>query len=135
MPLSDFETEDVVLLGSVAVATAATLIDTFYGSPLFKALKIVALFLSLWLAYHRIKTSKPYFKDMSASSWNVVGQQYEIRIPKSEHKRGKCPHARCLVPGQAGGYAECFADAEVGSEGEVVVQVNSPEAIRIVIRK
>ncbi|WP_145769810.1 hypothetical protein [Denitratisoma oestradiolicum] len=135
MALSDFESEDVALLASVAIATIAAVIDTFYGSPVFKALKILSLFLSLGLAYHRIKTSKPYFKDMPESAWKAVGQQYEVRISKSEHGRGKSPHARCLVPGQTGGFAECWADAEVGSDGEVVVQVNSPAALRIEIRK
>lgn len=135
MSLSDFETEDVILLVAVAIATATTLIDTFYGSPLFKVLKILALFLSLWLAYHRIKTSKPYFKNMVASSWMAVGQMYEVRIAKSEHRRGKTPHARCFVPSQSGAYEECIANVEVSNDGEVVVQVNSPVAFRIDIRK
>lgn len=135
MALSDFEAEDVALLTSVAIATVAALADTFYGSPMFKALKILSLFLSLGLAYHRIRTSRPYFKDMSETSWKPVGQQYEIRIPKSEHGRGKSPHARCLTPRQTGGFSERWADAEVGSDGEVVVQIDSPSALRIEIRK
>lgn len=135
MTISDFEGEDVALLAAVAIATLAALIDTFYGSPIFKALKILSLFLSLGLAYHRIRTSKPYFKDFDDSSWRAVGQHYEVRVPKAEHKRGKSPHARCLVPGGAGGYTECLAEPEVVGDGEVVVQLDSPARLRLEIRK
>ena len=135
MNASDFESEDIALLAAVAIATVAALVDTLYGSPLFKALKILSLFLSLGLAYHRIKTSKPYYKDIGPSLWNAVGQRYEIRVPKSEHKRGKSPHARSLVPGSAGGYSECFDQPEVAGDGEVVVRADTPEILRLEIRK
>lgn len=135
MSISDFDGEDIALLVTVAIATVAALVDTFYGSALFKALKIISLFLSLGLAYLRIKTSKPYYKDIQASSWLAVGQHYEIRVPRSEHQRGKSPHARSLVQGQTGGYAECMDQPEVVTGGEVVVRADYPETLRLEIRK
>lgn len=126
MSMSDLESEDIALLASIAIATTAAVVDTFYGSPVFKALKILSLFLSLGLAIHRVRTGKPFYKDVSESSWVKVQSEFEVRIPRSEHKRGKFPHARCLVSNGAGGYAECFAGGDVGLDGEVVVQVNTP---------
>lgn len=135
MSTSDLESEDVALLVAVAIATVAALIDTFYGSPIFKALKIISLFLSLGLAYHRIKTSKPYNIDIDPSSWCGVGQRYEIRVSRAAHGRGKSPHARSLMKGDAGGYTECVDQPEVASDGEVVVRADTPEVIRLEIRK
>lgn len=135
MSISDFEGEDIALLVAVATATVATLVDTFYGSELFKALKILSLFLSLWLAYVRIKTSKPYYKDIQESSWRAVGQRYEIRVPRSEHKRGKSPHARSLMRGPTGGYSECMDQPEVVVGGEVMVTADYPEVLRLEVRK
>ena len=135
MSISDFEGEDVALVVAVATATVATLVDTFYGSELFKALKIISLFLSLGLAYVRIKTSKPYYKDIEKLSWRAVGQRYEIRVPRSEHGRGKSPHARSLMQGPTGGYAECIDQPEVVAGGEVVVRADNPEVLRLEVRK
>jgi len=135
MTISDLESEDVALLVAVTIATIAALVDTFYGSLIFKALKIISLFLSLGLAYHRIKTSKPYYKNIEPSSWRAVGQHYEICVSKAEHKRGKSPHARSLMQGTAGGYTECIDQPEVASDGDVVVRADTRETLRLEIRK
>jgi hypothetical protein len=135
MPLSDIEPEDFALVGAIGLATLAAVVDTAYGSPFFKAVKIFAMLLSLGLALHRVRTSKPFLKDVSEQAWRKTDTSYEVRIGKAEHGRGKYPHARCLVPGDAGGYTECWADAQVRQGGDVVVQVSAPASLRVEIRK
>ncbi len=136
MTLSDIENEDMALIGAIVVALLAAFIDAFYDSEVFKALKILSLLLSLWLAFHRIKLAKPFVKDIDTTSWKVVGQRYEVRVEKSEHGRGKTPQARCLGHGPAGGYTELAFDAsEVIPNGDVVVISDRPSNIRLEIRK
>lgn len=136
MAFTDFESEDIALVASIAIATIAAIIDTIYGSLFFKALKIIGLILSFGLAIHRIRTSKPYYKDVTEHDWiERENNTFEFQITKTEHKRGKFPHSRCLVPGISGGYTECLADAEVGNNGTIVVQINRPGNIRIEVRK
>lgn len=132
---NDFESEDIALVASIAIATLAAVIDTVYGSPVFKALKIISLILSFGLAIHRVRTSKPYYKEILESDWIAAGNEYVMKIAKSEHKRGKFPHVRCLVPGESGGYSECFTDGEVDAEGNIVIQINQPGSIRVEVRK
>ena len=64
---SDIDGEDLALLVALVVATGAALLDTFAGSAVFKALKILSLILSLGLAIHRIRTGRPYVKDLTVS--------------------------------------------------------------------
>ena len=47
MLLSDFESEDIALLASISITALIVFIDTVYGSPIFKALKIISVILSV----------------------------------------------------------------------------------------
>lgn len=135
MQVSDLEVEDVALLSSLAVSAAAVVIDEVYGSAFFKALKIVGLILSIGLAVHRIRTGKPFYKDITESDWVRTGEFFEMTVPKCEHKRGKFPHPRCLVPNGHGGYGECFADGDVQRNGNIILRVDKPAFIRLEVRK
>ncbi|MCV0438351.1 MAG: hypothetical protein K5880_06950 [Hydrogenophaga sp.] len=132
---SDIDGEDLALLVALVLATVAALLDTVIGSVVFKALKILGLILSLGLAIHRIRTGKPYIKDLVVGDWKAVGQRYQIRVPRAEHGRGRSPRVLCLVLGEAGGYAECFTGAEVNDEGDVFVVASEPGSLRLDIRK
>ena len=57
------DAEDVALLVSIVTAGTAVVVDEVIDSTTFKVLKILALLLSLGLAVHRIRTSKPYVRD------------------------------------------------------------------------
>lgn len=132
---SEIEGEDVALLLALVLATVAALLDSVIGGVVFKALKILGLLLSLGLAIHRIRTGRPYVKDLIASNWTAEGQRYQVRVLRKEHGRGRSPRVLCLVPGELGGYAECFTGAEVNDEGDVFVIANEPAAMRLDIRK
>lgn len=135
MSLSDIESEDFALLASLVIATVAVLVDELYGGTLFKALKILSLILSIGLAIHRIKSGKPFFKDIADKDWVDAGEMFEVVVPKSIHKRGKFPHPRCLVPNGYGSYAECFIDGDVQPDGSIIVRAKKPVHIRLEVRK
>ncbi len=135
MPLRDIETEDIVLLTSVALTALAIAVEEIYGSTAFKAVKIVGVILSLGLTIHRIRTGKPHFKDVSSDLWRKVGGEYQVLIPKSEHKRGKHPTARCLAKDEDGSLHECYAGAAVTDTGDLIVSASQPVAIRVEVRK
>lgn len=133
---SDIDGEDLALLVALVVATGAALLDTFAGSAVFKALKILSLILSLGLAIHRIRTGRPYVKDLTVSDWTAVGQRYQVHVPRREHGRGSSPRTLCLVPGDLGGVTEAFwSAAEVKDTGDVFVVSNEPAVMRLDIRK
>lgn len=132
---SDVDGEDVALLAALVLASVAALLDTVIGSVIFKALKVLGLLLSLGLAIHRIRTGKPYIKDLEAGHWKAVGQRYQVRVLRDEHGRGRSPRVLCMVPGELGGYAECVAGAEVDDNGDVFVIASEPAAMRLDIRK
>lgn len=135
MAISDLEPEDIALMSSLAAATAAVAIDEIYSSAPFKALKIVGLVLSIGLAIQRIKTSRPFYKDIAATDWVTSGQGFEVTVPKKEHKRGRSPQTRCLVPNGHGGYGECFVEGDVQTDGSIIVRVDQPALIRLEVRK
>jgi hypothetical protein len=135
MPLRDIEAEDIALLVSVSVAAAAVLVDEVYGSTAFKALKILALLLSLGLAVHRIRSGKPFYKDFPASSWVKAGERFELVVPRSEHKRGKHPSARCLTKNEAGTYGGCYAEATNRENGDLLLRANQAFDLRVEVRK
>lgn len=135
MSLPDFETEDIALLSALVVSAFAVLIDDVYGSAIFKALKILGLILSIGLAIHRIRTGRPFYKDISNSDWVKVKQGFEVVVPKAEHKRGKAPNTRCLVPNGHGGYGGCFVEGDVQPDGNIIVRLDRPTFIRLEVRK
>lgn len=133
---SHIEGEDVALLVALVLATVAALLDTVVESAVFKALKILGLLISLGLAIHRIKTGRPYVKDLAASNWTAVGQRYQVHVPRREHGRGCSPRVLCQIPGDLGGFTEAFySAAEVTDTGDVFVVENEPVAMRLDIRK
>jgi hypothetical protein len=133
--MKHFDTEDVVLLVAVLISAISTLVDELFGSALFKTLKILALLFTLWLAIQRIRHSRPFFRDIQPTDWKEAGNEFEFRIPRSEHGRGKFPFSRCLVKNEHGEFAECFVDALVANTGEISVRVNSRVPIRVEVRK
>jgi hypothetical protein len=135
MAISDLETEDIALLSSLAIAAAAVVIDEVYSSALFKALKIIGLILSIGLAIHRIRTSRPFYRDIAASDWVANGKGFEVTVPKKEHKRGRSPDTRCLVPNGHGGYGGCFVEGDVQTDGSIIVRVDQPAFVRLEVRK
>src|SRR5829696_8293187 len=98
--------EDIALLVSIVVSGIAVVVDEIVGSTFFQVLKIAGVFVSVGLAVHRIRVSKPYLKDVTPSDWTAIEDGFEVRIPRSEHKRGKWPLARCLQKNEQGGYDE-----------------------------
>lgn len=135
MTFSDFETEDIVLLTSLAVSTISVVVDEIYESTIFKVIKIAALIVSIVFAVYRIKMSKPFFKDISEKDWIKIGNDFQVVVSKKEHQRGKFPHSRCLVPNGHGGYGECFADGDVQPDGNIIIRVSQPAFIRLEVRK
>lgn len=135
MPLRDINAEDIALLAAIGMTGAAVLIEEVYGSTAFKALKIFGVVVSLGLAIHRIRTGKPYVKDVSSESWVQVGGSYQVKLPKSEHSRGKHATARCLSKAGDGSYHECSADAANTETGDLIIHTNQPVAIRVEVRK
>lgn len=135
MSFSDLEAEDVALLAAVSISILVVAIGEFYESPVFTALKILSTLLSLGAAINRIATGRPFFKDMSEADWPTGRNEYEVRIPRSEHRRGKAPQIKCFVPNGDGRWAECVASGDVCTDGEVIVQLGSPHRLRIEIRK
>lgn len=135
MPFRDLEAEDVALLVATATAAAAVILDEAYGSPIFKGAKILATLVSLGLALQRLRTSKPYIKDLTESDWEKVGTEYQVVIRRSEHGRGKVPTSRCLTKDERGAYHECFVGAGAREDGDVFVSEEKPVAVRVEIRK
>lgn len=135
MSLKNIEAEDLALLGAISLSILAVLVGEFYESPLFTALKILSTLLSLGVAVHRIATGKPFFKDMSEEDWPAGQNEFEVRIPRSEHRRGKAPQIKCFVPNGEDRWAECIVSGDVCADGEVIVQIGSPHRLRIEIRK
>ena len=135
MPLRDIETEDIVLVTSVALTAIAIAVEELYGSTAFKAVKIIGVVLSLGLAIHRIRMGKPYFKELSADSWTKVAKEFQVVIPKAEHKRGKYPTGRCLAKGADGSHHECLVGSAVNDAGDLIVSASQPVAIRVEVRK
>ena len=132
--MKNIDTEDVLLVLSIVVAIAASLIDAVVASTLFKVLKIAALVLSLGLAWHRITTSKPFIRDISPEAWQQVGEELEVRISRKEHGRGKTPKPRALVK-DPDGFAEGVTDMIVDDAGTVIYRVAARFPIRVEIRK
>lgn len=135
MPLHSIEPEDIALAAAAATAAAAVIIEEIYAHPAFKALKIIGVLLSLGLAVHRIRTGKPFFKDIPVSAWSKEEGGYRYSLPKSEHKRGRYPSTRCLFKNDDGTYNECFADAIASPEGDLIVRANTLMPIRVEVRK
>src|SRR5215218_1184092 len=127
--------EDIALLISILVSGIAVVVDEIVGSTFFQVLKIAGVFVSLGLAVHRIRVSKPYLKDVTPSDWTAVEDGFEISIPRSEHKRGKWPLIRCLYKNEHGVYGLFETSISPMPDGAVVVGVSRPEEIRIEVRK
>ena len=132
--MTNLDTEDWLLVGSILVAILATVADAVLASTAFKVLKIVALVLSLGLAVHRIKVSKPFVLDIEPSAWVEAGDEFEFRIPRKLHGRGKTPRPRSLVRDKEG-FAEGITDLVVDDDGTVIYRISSRFPIRAEIRK
>lgn len=91
--------------------------------------------MSLGLAIHRIRTGRPYFKDIQEPMWEKAEKGYIARVARREHGRGKFPYARCLVPNGHGGFAECYLDPDVRPDGSIILRSESPARIRLEVRK
>lgn len=133
--MRNLEPEDIALFAAIVVALIAAVVDTFLASMLFKVLKVVSLVLSLGLAWQRIRTAKPYWKDVAPEQWKKLSDHdYEVRIPRKEHGRGKTPSSRALSR-EADGYAQVLLEELVDPEGTVAFRVTVPVALRLEVRK
>jgi hypothetical protein len=135
MPLNNIEPEDIALLAVAATAATAVLVDEVYAHPIFKGLKIVGVLLSLGLAVHRIRSGKPFYQDIPVTAWSKEEGSFRYSLPKSVHKRGKYPSARCLFKNDDGTYNECYADVVSSPEGNLTVRANTLMPIRVEVRK
>lgn len=132
--MPNLDTEDWLLEGGILIAILATLADAAVASTAFKVLKIVALVLCLGLAVHRIRASKPFVLDIEPDGWLQAGDEFEYRILRKVHGRGKTPRPRSLVR-DIEGFAEGFTDMVVDKEGTVIYRVSDLFHIRTEIRK
>jgi hypothetical protein len=132
--MKDLETEDVLLVASILSTILAAWLDFMLGSAVFKVVKLAAPFVTLALAIHKIRTGKPFVKDVTREGWTPIEDGFEYRIPRSEHKRGKQPKPRLLVEDRDG-YAEGSADMIVNADGVVIYRVGERFPIRAEIRK
>lgn len=133
--MRDIDVEDVALLIAIIASAFATVVDEISGSTVFKVIKIVAPILSLIFAIQKIRTSKPFYRDVNAREWVKSGNEFEIIIPEKEHGRGKNPSAKCLVENEGGAFVECNALPEVLPNGSVIVKEHQPIAFRLEVRK
>jgi hypothetical protein len=129
------DTEEVSLVASILVATIATFVDEFAASTVIKALKIVALILSLFFAYVKIKTSKPYFGYIDLIDWVHMGALYRVQIPRSTHGRGKTPYVKLQRVSGDGSISDISARTLIESDGLVSVLVPVAAQMRVEIRK
>lgn len=133
--MRNLEAEDLALLGSIAALLAASIVDAAVESSFFKAAKIIALVVSLYLAWDRIRTARPFWKDVAAKDWTqLANREFEIRVPRSQHGRGKTPYPRAMESG-ADGYSRVGLDELVLPDGTVVFRVGQPTALRLEVRK
>lgn len=132
--MRDMETEDLVLVASILLTIAASWLDFVLGSTVFKIVKVLAPIVSLGVAIHKIRTSKPFVKDVPADAWLPIKDGYEYRILRSEHGRGNQPKPRLLLE-KPDGYAEGMAEMVVNDDGAVIYRVNTPTPIRAEVRK
>ena len=133
--MRNLDTEDIILLASITALLVASIVDAAVESSFFKGAKIIALVVSLYLAWDRIRTARPFWKDVLASEWTKrVGNDYEFRLTRKQHGRGKTPYPQAMELG-ADGYARVGLDELVLSDGTVVFRVNTPVALRLEVRK
>lgn len=133
--MRNLDTEDIVLLVSVTALLVASVVDAAVESTFFRGAKIIALVVSLYLAWDRIRTARPFWKDVLASEWTKLAtNDYEYRLTRRQHRRGKTPFPRAMELG-ADGYARVGLDELVLSDGTVVFRVNTPVPLRLEVRK
>ena len=130
-----FDKEQVALIAALVIATVATGLDEFYESDGFKAAKIFALIVGLWLAIYRLRTYRPYVAVVEAGQFESHPERgFEFTIPRSVHKRGHTPSSACFVEAD-GGWADAFCGFVVNDDGDVIIQVNEPMRFRVSIRR
>lgn len=123
------------MFGSIAALLLASIVDAAVESSLFKAAKIIILIVSLYLAWDRIRKTRPYWKDVGTSDWTSLStSEYEFRLPRSMHGRGKTPHPRAMELGPAG-YTSVGLDELIQPDGTVIFRVSQPLALRLEVRK
>jgi hypothetical protein len=131
----DLDTEDFALLGSIAALLLASIADAAADSSLYKGAKIIALVVSLYLAWDRIRTARPFWKDVLDSEWlEDSSGYYEIRLSRKQHGRGKTPYTRAMQLG-ADGYARVSLIELVLADGTVVFRTNCRASLRLEVRK
>jgi len=133
--MRNLQADDIALVASIALSAVAVVVGEFYVSPWFKALKIAAVFVSLAMAAYRLKVGRPFYKQISAASMQPNDRYFECRVLKSEHGRGKYATAVCATPNDSGGYSQCYADASVLPNGDILVRATQRFDLRLEVRR
>lgn len=119
----------LLTIGAIAVAS---IIGLFVNGPSGIALTVLAILGNAAYSLYEKRESKPYIKYVAAADLKpILGHKFGIRIPQSEHRRGKTPHPTtyAVIDGirtrvEPGDFYE--------DDGAVIITV-SPEPIDIII--
>ncbi len=131
----NFEAEDILLLAGVVTLLTVSIAEAAHDSTIYKGVKILALLISLYLAWDRIRTSRPYWRDVKRGDWTKLsGREYELRLTRREHRRGRTPFPRAMAP-ESDGFAEVELDQRAGADGTVIFRVASPVDLRLEVRR
>ena len=91
--------------------------------------------IALWGGLRKAARAKPFYVVVEPSMWTRIDDGYTYRVPKKDHGRGSTPSSRLTTETDTGAWVDCWADAQVVSDGDVLVKVNSPDRLRIEVRK
>jgi hypothetical protein len=101
----DFEEFDWALIAVVVITALASLIKEvceYFGVEnvewLILGLKAIAAVLGIIYSVWKFYRHKPYIKTVTSSEWEFDGKDsYRVRVPRSEHKKGKHPSVTASI--------------------------------------
>jgi hypothetical protein len=127
--------DDILVFCSFVAALVLSIGVSFTSSPIYKVLQAIALFVGLGSTIHRLITAKPFQKDVDLADWfPTVNGEFEYRINKREHKRGKTPILKAFEK-RSGEMNEVQLDKRVLPNGDVVFSVASRYKLCLEVRK
>lgn len=127
--------EDILLLGTVVSSFVATVIDDIYDSFLFKLLKLFATCLSIYLAWSRYKTSKPFHVAVKSNDWKPTKTGLQIEIPRTTHGRGKSPTVALQKLNADDSISQIIGRVAIEPDGKIIILGAVAFDMRVEIRK
>jgi hypothetical protein len=127
--------EEILLLVTTVMSFITMLIDDIYENILFKLLKLLSVCLSIYFAWSRYKTSKPFYLTFKSNDWRPAENGFQITILRTTHQRGKSPTIALQHVNIDGSVSQISGRVESKADGTIIVLSPVPYDMRIEIRK